>query len=218
MRKVIRPEQPKSLKDNAKFWTDALLAEIARTGNYSKVNDSFKNKYNQQDIKESLSKMYNNHCCYCECLIGIQTYGRIEHLKPKSLPQFYDQIYEWNNMHWACEICNTSYKRVNWDDCNPILDPSKDNIALFLALDLTTGEYYAVNNNKRALTTIKHTGINREKLVVARRRLIIQLCKNYKRWMQCDEGRKFIEEVVKDREDYDFPSVFLIVAKALSNV
>lgn len=148
-------------------------------------------------------------------MIGIQTYGRIEHLRPKSLPQFFSQTYEWNNLHWSCEICNTSYKRAKWNESNPILDPSKDDIPLFLALDFATGEYYAIDNNERALTTIHDAGLNRKKLVTARRKLMIRICKNYRRWRQCGDGEKYITELMKDCEDFDFPSVFHMVAKEL---
>lgn len=184
MRKVIRPEKPKSLAENAEFWTEALLSEIKRVGDYSKVSDSFKNKYHQDDIKESLS-------------------------------QFFSQTYEWNNLHWSCEICNTSYKRAKWNESNPILDPSKDDIPLFLALDFATGEYYAIDNNERALTTIHDAGLNRKKLVTARRKLMIRICINYRRWRQCGDGEKDITELMKDCEDFDFPSVFHMVAKEL---
>ena len=65
------------------------------------------NKYNQTDVKNSLAQMYKNHCCYCEGMLGEQTYGRIEHLRPKALPQFYDLTFSWDNLHWCCERCNT---------------------------------------------------------------------------------------------------------------
>ena len=87
MRKVTRGPQPDSLKKHAIQWTKDLLAEIKRTGDYAKVDSSYKTKYNQEDVKDALKKMYKNRCCYCESLLGIQTYGRIEHLRPKSLPQ-----------------------------------------------------------------------------------------------------------------------------------
>ena len=51
MKSVKRLDEPQSLKQNAAVWTQELLNEIARVGNYSKVSDSFKGKYNQSDVK-----------------------------------------------------------------------------------------------------------------------------------------------------------------------
>ncbi len=65
------------------------MEEIKKQGAYAKVDDSFKNKYRQDDVKETLEEMYKGHCCYCESIVGTSSYGRIEHLKPKSLPAFY---------------------------------------------------------------------------------------------------------------------------------
>ena len=114
MRNVTRTTIPSSLSTNATTWTNDLLSEITRAGSFAKANKSYKEKYRQEDIKESLAKMYNNHCCYCESIIGKEyaTYGRIEHLKPKSI--FPMNCFEWNNLHWSCEVCNTSYKKDNW--------------------------------------------------------------------------------------------------------
>lgn len=106
MRKVIRPEIPHSLALNAAKWTEDLMKEINEKGAYSEVGSEFKDKYRQDDVKDTLEKMYTCHCCYCESIIGINTYGRIEHLKPKSLPEFHQYSFDWNNLHWCCEICN----------------------------------------------------------------------------------------------------------------
>ena len=180
MRKVTRPECPESLKAHADKWTKELLQEISKVNNdYSKVPDNFKNKYKQNDVKEALRNMYTNHCCYCESRTGISSYGHIEHLKPKGLKEFHHLSFDWHNLHWCCEICNTSYKKTNWDFENPILDPSKDEIKDYLKLNLNTGKYEAIENNPRASTTILHTGLNRDELVEARKQLIIKLCKDY---------------------------------------
>ncbi len=147
MRKIARLSQPKSLEENAVRWTKELLDEIDKQGSYAKVDDSYKNKYRQDDVKDTLEKMYKRHCCYCESLVGISTYGRIEHLRPKSNPNFYQYVFDWDNMYWCCEICNTSYKKTKWDFQNPILDPAKDEIDSFLNLNLSTGEYEAIEND-----------------------------------------------------------------------
>jgi len=208
LRKVNRLPQPDSLKKNADQWTKELMNEIEKQGSYEKVDDHFKNKYRQDDVKETLEKMYGRHCCYCELIVGVSSYGRIEHLKPKSKPQFYRYAFDWKNLHWCCEICNTSYKRAKWDFRYPIFDPSKDNIDQYLRLNLSTGEYQEIGENKRAQTTINHTGMNRENLVMARRRIIIRFLKDFKVHQKFGNDKIFCYDWELLKEDMDFPSLY----------
>ena len=208
MRKVTRTKIPNSLATNSCTWTCELLTEIGKKGTFDKVDDSFKNKYRQEDIKESLAKMYNNHCCYCESIIGkdYATYGRIEHLKPKSI--FPQNCYDWNNLHWSCEVCNTSYKGTNWNSVNPILDPCCDIIETHLVLNLTTGMYDEDKSSARGKTTINHTGMNREGLVKARRNKLLELAMNYKEYKNNGNEQRFIDYYNVLKEDLDYPSVY----------
>lgn len=162
MRKVSRFPQPESLKRHSAQWTRELMDEIDKQGSYAKVNDSFKNKYRQDDVKETLEKMYKKHCCYCEAIVGLSSYGRIE----------------------------------------------QDDIDRFLKLNLTTGEYEVINHSKRALTTINHTGMNRESLVRARRKRIIRFLKDYKAHKSCGDARAFCDEWIILKEDMEYPSLY----------
>lgn len=208
MRNVTRTTIPSSLSTNAATWTKDLLSEIKKAGSFAKVDNSYKDKYRQDDIKESLAEMYNNHCCYCESIIGKEyaTYGRIEHLKPKSI--FPLNCFDWNNLHWACEVCNTSYKKDNWDNTNPILDPCKDNISDHLYLDTSTGEYKEKNSSLRGITTINHTGLNRDGLAKARRTKLIELATHYNKYKKTGDEKTFISLYNKLKDDLDYPSVY----------
>lgn len=208
MRFVKRTEKPTSLSLHADQWTQDLLTQIAEKGSYSKVDKEYKDRYRQKDIKEALEKMYTNHCCYCESVIGISTYGRIEHLRPKSLEQFYKYTFDWNNLHWCCEICNTSYKKTKWNFEYPILDPSSDNIKAHMRMNLQTGEYEEVDGNLRAKTTIEDTGLNREKLVKVRRKIIVRIMKDFKAHKQCGHAQSFLSELKELMEDISFPSLY----------
>lgn len=208
MRNVTRAKIPNSLAANAITWTDELLDEIRKMGCFEKVDDLYKNRYRQNDIKEALIKMYNNHCCYCESLIGdgFATYGRIEHLRPKSI--FPQHCYDWDNMHWSCEVCNTSYKRARWDTANPILDPCSDSIPAHLVFDTTTGTYDEIKSSARGRTTIEHTGLNRDGLTKARRLKLIELATHYREYKRNGNEDKFIEYYNLIKEELDYPSVY----------
>lgn len=208
MRNVTRTKMPMSLTNNSVMWTNELIKEIAAKGSFEKVDDSYKNKYRQKDIKDALAQMYNNHCCYCESLISesLSTYGRIEHLKPKSI--FPQNCYDWYNLHWSCEVCNTSYKKAQWNAINPILDPCRDVIPTHLVYDTNTGMYDEDKSSGRGKTTIKHVGLNREGLVKARRLKIILLAKNYCEYKRNGNEDEFVALYNSVKEDLDYPSVY----------
>lgn len=163
-----RPEKPKSLVENADNWTHELINEL-KTLSYSKVKDSIKNRYRQDDIKEALETMQDNLCCYCESEIEkATTFSHIEHRKPKSL--FPEESFNWNNLFLICPVCNTN-KSNQWDEENEILD---------CCIDLPK-EHIDYNNSildsktKRGLTTINHCDLNRKSLIEARNKVLIKL-------------------------------------------
>lgn len=208
MRFVKRTEKPLSLSLHAEQWTRELLAQIEEKGAYSKVDAVYKDRYRQKDVRNALEEMYTSHCCYCESIIGISTYGRIEHLRPKSLARFHQYAFDWNNLHWCCEVCNTSYKKAKWNFEHPILDPSADDINAYLKLNLQTGEYEEIDGNPRARTTIADTGLNRKELVKARRWIIVRVIKDFKAHRQCGDAQTFLTELRELMEDISFPSLY----------
>lgn len=199
MHNVNRGVKPKSLRDNAESWTNDLLGQVPLYNAFTDIPSKYVNKYKQEDIKQDLVEMYDGLCCYCESPIGVQTYEQIEHLKPKSI--FHDLCFEWNNLHLSCEVCNISYKKNNWDYVYPILDPTIDKIEDFLTIDLVTGEIIAIENNKRAETTIKHAGLNRPTLVARRKSIVLKMKKLLKvavNKRQVSELKKIIESMSQD--------------------
>lgn len=166
MRKVSRLPEPESLRTNGVRWTQDLNEQIELKGEYSKVSDAYKNRYRQEDVKEALEQMYNKLCCYCESKIGPTGYERIEHLRPKSLAQFHDLHFQWNNLHLSCEVCNTK-KSNNWDEQNPILDPVEDEPCEHLQY----AAYIMEAKTLRGRTTINHTKLNRDDLIDARKQV-----------------------------------------------
>lgn len=205
MRKVKRAKIPESLKANGAKWTKKLLLEIKCKGGFSKVASSYKNKYNQPDVRVALEKMYKGKCCYCETGIGASSYEHIEHLRPKSNSQFYHLIYEWKNLHWCCQKCNMA-KKDQWDDQNPIIDPTVDDPANFIKFDVIIGKVVAKND--RGKTTIQHADLNRESLIKSRNRVkdkVMKLIVQAKSTpSQMDEVfyKHYIMEFANDDADY----------------
>ena len=175
MKNVTRLSKPSSLIKNANTWRDELMAAIATYGNIKKVPDKFFDKYNKPDIKETLKKMYNGVCCYCEVRVGIAEFGNIEHCKPKRI--FPRTTYDWDNLNLACTACN-EMKGNKYSNKYPILDAVVDNpISIHLKYDY--GELGVIYEEKtyRGETTIKHADLNRRELRVARALIFLKALK-----------------------------------------
>lgn len=180
MRNVKRLDEPESLTRNADKWTEMLEQQIHERGSYANVAAKYKTRYNQRDVREQLIKMYDDRCCYCESKVSVQSYGRIEHLRPRA--KFPEQTYSWDNMHWSCERCN-GVKGDSWDEDAPVLDPTRDNICDYITENISTGEYEAVDGNNRGEATIQSAGLNRKELCSARREIKVRLVKLYRQFL-----------------------------------
>lgn len=212
MHKVQRNVIPESLRINSSMWTRELLDHISLAGDFSKVPKVYINRYKQSDIKDSLKDMYKGLCCYCESPIGVQTYEHIEHLKPKSI--FNDKCFDWNNLHLSCEVCNVSYKKDKWNYENPILNPTEDDISLYLKIDLDTGIICPIENNERAITTIEHVGLNREELI-KRRFSIINTMKSM--LDNCEDRNKFCSTLEALTDDMGYKLLFDTFIKTIKS-
>ena len=156
---------PDILKRNSKRWTKNLL-DAREKGDKEAIRRA-KRKYNKQEIREALEEMYSELCCYCETLLGVAGFGRIEHRRPMN--KFPQDAFNWNNLHWACEICNNS-KGDKWDYNNPILDPTVDidiiPTHIEIVHDVKTNKFRHKTDSGK--TTIEHANLNRPKLAKAR--------------------------------------------------
>jgi len=97
------------------------IAEVVASKNGEKINCI----YNSAKVKESLLKLYNNKCAYCESKINPATSSvRIDHYRPKDKVKdinsneivghngYYWLGYEWTNFLPTCEICNSKKSNI----------------------------------------------------------------------------------------------------------
>lgn len=88
--------------------------------------------YKAPDIKAQLIQDQHEKCCYCESKFSQTSFGAVEHFRPKASVQqdkdttashtgYFWLVCDWNNLYWACDRCNTEYKRFFF----PLVDPSK---------------------------------------------------------------------------------------------
>lgn len=160
MHKVIRTEKPQILINKQEEWTEDLLKELEEKEKFSKVAKRCHDRYKHKEIKEKLTDMYGDLCCFCEGNAKISSFEAVEHFKPKA--EFPDLCYEWSNLHQICSKCNGK-KSNQWDSDNPIYDPSVDNVDDLLHYEKNILCYE--ENDIRGKNTIEHTGLNREELL-----------------------------------------------------
>lgn len=88
--------------------------------------------YGHNDVKAALKTIQKDTCCFCESKVTQVAYGDIEHFRPKSAfkttkgqplqkPGYFWLAYDWNNLLFSCQVCNTSYK----GNLFPLIDETK---------------------------------------------------------------------------------------------
>lgn len=146
--------------------------------------------YNEQAIKTLLIAAQYEKCCYCERYFLDNNPGDVEHFRPKNgykqrkadkqltKPGYYWLAYEWNNLFFACNSCNRSYKRnyfplqnaatgraqshhANLATEQPLLlDPSQADVDQHLIFRKAV----AVGRTPQGRATIEACGLNRLRL------------------------------------------------------
>ncbi|MDO5971428.1 AAA family ATPase [Flavivirga aquimarina] len=143
-------------------------------------------------IKEAVKHLFNGKCAYCESSIGANDFGDIDLFRPKSGamntdgsfdPDHYWWLaYEWNNLYLSCQVCNQRYKRNNFPvkglraaimgdlsvEDPLLLDPCQ--YEDFIEQHIGYEKERAIPLTERGNSTIKILGLNREELLIARKK------------------------------------------------
>lgn len=123
MHKVIRNMPPSGLKQKS----EKFKKEIKKGCNVNKDWSNFKKSKVGIQTEEALKEMYLGCCAYCEGIIGTTSYNQIEHFKPKS--KFPELCYEYDNLHLACQICNSNKgDKYSEDYIDPSIDEPTEHI------------------------------------------------------------------------------------------
>ena len=209
MRRVRRIAEPESLRQHAERWTRELLQEIENAESEGRrVPDRFYTKYNNHsDVKESLARMYQGLCCYCEQRIAGTAKGQVEHRKPKRGDYGSPELtYEWENLHWACPVCNRNKDR-KWDPSAEILDAAVDRIPNHLDYALTDAGVLRNPLSKRGETTRLHTDLDRDDLIAIRVRVLLLVLNTLKKINQSPEISSVWRDELVRKENGEFGSL-----------
>ncbi len=100
--------KPSVLDDS---WIESKLLKIKDDKNPGK---KITTKYNHDQVRYALNRLYNNKCAYCEGIANTSKFtSRIDHYRPKDKIKgvenhkgYYWLGYEWTNLLPTCEKCN----------------------------------------------------------------------------------------------------------------
>lgn len=218
MHNIVRLTEPEILKNNNARWTQELLNEIERKGDYNKVEDSFKKHYKHKEVSDSLKEMNGGgYCFYCEQKIGKTDYAHIEHFKPKN--QFPELSFSWKNLHLSCHKCNIK-KGTKWNGENPIIDPCDDETDVCEHVKYSLWDLSGESEN--ALTTIDTFYLNdkneRPELVESRKKVFLELIRVLQEINATKDNvkrRKQIERLKRFASDFEYKGMIEYTIKTL---
>jgi hypothetical protein len=114
--------------------------------------------------KDILRKSTSGKCMYCESKIEHISYAHIEHIKPKT--KYPELEFEWNNLGFSCQVCNTN-KGVKYNEDIPFINSYNENPEDYI---IFLGFYiFPKQRSERGEYTIKEMDLNRPNLVDRRK-------------------------------------------------
>lgn len=203
-------EAPKILLESGKKEIDTLCEDYSKSkADYEsgKLKFNFKKSiYGGATVKNALIKAQKDKCFICESKISHNSYGDVEHFRPKGgsfqsedekemkVPGYYWLAYVWNNLFLSCMLCNQRFKRNLFPLENPderavshesdldkekplFINPETENPENFISF---RGEIpFAVDGNLRGKTTIEILAIDRVELNEERLKVLKKLKRIY---------------------------------------
>lgn len=162
--------------------------------------------YAAEDVKNQLLADQHNKCAYCEKLIE-GSYNDVEHYRPKS--KYFWLGYEWNNLLYACNICNRTCKNAEFplrdesvrclakQDISAeeplIVNPAQEDPKDFIVFNQHIAQPKIINGKEsdKGKTTIELFKLNERKVIVEARRAL------YDEYQRALTERHLAEEMMK---------------------
>jgi uncharacterized protein (TIGR02646 family) len=186
MIRIAKPEQaPRILRERGQRTTEANQQAFERG---ERAFDFDSSLYGAKSVKNTLVAAQRGKCAFCESQVRHIAHGDVEHYRPKGgvrqtdeepleQPGYFWLAYVWENLFFACQLCNQSFKK----NLFPLADPTKrarshlDDLAAEQpmlihpsheepsALIGFRGEMaFPIGDDPRARATIEVLGLNRE--------------------------------------------------------
>lgn len=132
-------------------------------------------------IREALGRMTDEHCSYCDgCPIDAMSDEQVDHFRPKTRPEFYMSVCDWDNLFLCCGACNKA-KLDQWDEDLLRPDAADYEFDRYFEYRFETGELHPSTvadegDRRRAARTIELLALNRAGACTARRQIVRLLC------------------------------------------
>ena len=173
MRGFVRTPVPEVLVIKGDQWAKRWVALRDLKPNATFTWYQHQNKSAREWLLPLLRKMTDGHCSFCDSFpLEGQSNEPIEHFRPKST--FPNLAYDWGNLYYCCEKCQTTKKEV-WSE--ELLAPDQPGYRWsdWFEFDYTTGhvrpnQFAEANLQTRASITIRIYGLASDER--ARRRIL----------------------------------------------
>jgi hypothetical protein len=188
MIRISKPEQaPRILRERGRRTTEANQQAFE---NGERTFDFDSSLYGGKSVKNGLITAQLGKCAFCESQVRHIAHGDVEHYRPKGgvrqndagpleQPGYFWLAYAWENLFFACQLCNQSFKK----NLFPLADPTRrarshlDDLAaegpmLIHPADDEPGALigfreevaFPIDDDPRARISIEVVGLNREEL------------------------------------------------------
>jgi len=188
MIRVVKPGQaPRILRERGQRTTETNQQAFMNGERTFEFDSSI---YGAKSVKNALIQAQQGKCAFCESQVRHIAHGDVEHYRPKGgvrqseadpldQPGYFWLAYGWENLFFACQLCNQSFKK----NLFPLVDPLRrarshlDDLAaeqpmLIHPADEEPSAFigfrdemaFPIDDEPRARTTIEVLGLNREEL------------------------------------------------------
>lgn len=191
------------VKEKGGVATQELIKHYNAGKREFKTTDFTSKIYGHKTVKNLLLEIQHGKCCFCEQKRPHGREGDVEHFRPKTgfqinsksplvKPGYYWLAYNFDNLFYACKVCNQEYKKNLFPLLNEktraychkddwkfeeslILHPEYDDPAEHI--EFVSEFAKPKNNSLRGKATIELVGLNDTKLVEQRSRYLYILNK-----------------------------------------
>jgi hypothetical protein len=192
MIRITKPEQaPSILRKRGQRTTEANQQAFINGERTFKFDSSI---YGAKSVKMALIKAQHDKCAFCESKVGHIAFGDVEHYRPKGgvrqndtgpleQPGYFWLAYAWENLFFACQLCNQSFKknlfpladparraRSHLDDITAeeplLIHPADEEPSAFIGFREEIA--FPIDDDPRARATIEVVGLNREAMAEQR--------------------------------------------------
>jgi uncharacterized protein (TIGR02646 family) len=193
MIRVTKPEQaPRILRERGQQTTEANQHAFINGQRTFQFDSSI---YGAKSVKKALIKAQHDKCAFCESKVSHISFGDVEHYRPKGgirqdaadpleHPGYFWLAYVWENLFFACQLCNQSFKknlfpladptrraRSHMDDLTAeepmLIHPSDEEPSVLIGFREEIA--FPIDDHPRARATIDVLGLNRDAMAEHRR-------------------------------------------------